>query len=217
MLLVHCGGDSSSRDTKSEEQPATGGRPPRNTATVVEGADLPCAVADTLRNYCWSCHGVQPRSGAPFALVTRDELLLQTDQGQTRAVRAATRMRDDKAPMPRMGARVPESEIAGLEAWIASGSPAETCSGGSPGSVDCKTCDALVADTVACAPRGNAPNLCKPQEGASFYLCSGQQCSDECGLALPGQTPSMPCDPANATTCRECIETKCAVELEACK
>jgi hypothetical protein len=102
------------------------GRPPRDEGEIVAGEGLSCEIAKTLATYCWGCHGQVPAASAPFSLLSRSELLLISG-GETRAVRAATRMRAPVAPMPPSGQRVPEAEIGVLEAWIAAGTPAEQC------------------------------------------------------------------------------------------
>jgi hypothetical protein len=102
------------------------GRPQRDDGEVVVGEGLSCEIAKTLETYCWSCHGQVPTASAPFSLLSRSELLL-ISAGQTRAVRAVTRMRAPRGRMPPAGPGVPEAEIGGFEAWIAAGTPTEQC------------------------------------------------------------------------------------------
>lgn len=91
--------------------------------------DLPCEVTATLANRCWSCHGAATAGGAPMSLVSRSDLMHVSTRDSTLRVaeRAVLRMRATGAPMPPGGARVPESEIAAFDTWIASGMPAVTC------------------------------------------------------------------------------------------
>lgn len=91
--------------------------------------DLPCDVAATLAAHCWTCHGATPTPGTPSSLATRADLAAASvvDPSASNAERAVIRMRAAMMPMPPVGSRVPEAEIAALEAWLAAGMPAGSC------------------------------------------------------------------------------------------
>lgn len=97
--------------------------------------DLPCEVVTALST-CTSCHGSKPIGGAPFPLVTRADLTRTSpdNPAQTVAQRCVERMKSTTAPMPpKPAAPSSASDIASLEAWIASGSPAGTCASADAG------------------------------------------------------------------------------------
>jgi hypothetical protein len=184
-------------------------RPPRDTGDVVVGEGLSCVLADTLEKNCWGCHGEIPSNGAPFALVSRTDLLTKTTQGATRAERSVARMRATSKPMPPTGARVPEQEIAILEAWMNAGSPAEMCT------TTCLKCADLLENFVSCAPMdGTAPNVCNASGGQSYYICANQACATVCGIAAPGQP--QPACPNQPDACRACLQTNCDDEKQVC-
>lgn len=209
LLLTHCGGEESSESTAT-----TGGRPPRETPGVV-GEGLSCELRQTFETHCWSCHGDIPMSGAPFSLINRTDLLTTGNGGQSRAERSVARMRATSMPMPPgVAPTVPDAAIKVVEDWIAAGHPAGECTDPMGG---CTTCAALVDQFVACESpmTGGMPNLCSMDQGPNFFICSVTSCGDLCGLALPGQ-PAPPCDPAKGANCRQCLETNCKTQLEAC-
>lgn len=102
---------------------------PMDAGPLDLSGDLPCEITATLANRCWSCHGAVPAGGAPMSLISRADLIQVSTRDPTLRVaeRAVLRMRATSGPMPPSGARVPESEIAALDSWIALGMPAVTC------------------------------------------------------------------------------------------
>jgi len=92
---------------------------------------LGCDVAAVLASKCVTCHGSPLAGGAPYPLLTRDDLVRASpiDATQTLAQRSVTRMRATVSPMPPLSnppAATPQ-DIAAFEAWISRGTPVETC------------------------------------------------------------------------------------------
>jgi hypothetical protein len=69
---------------------------------VVDERELPCAVTDVLDRKCRNCHERKPAFGAPFALVTRADLLAPIAGDPNRRVLDAVlaRVNDSARPMP---------------------------------------------------------------------------------------------------------------------
>jgi hypothetical protein len=90
---------------------------------------LPCDVSATLETYCTTCHASTPTTGALMPLVTRLDLRRPSITQPTRSVGdlAVERMRSTMFPMPAMGPRVPETEIATFETWVNAGMPEGSC------------------------------------------------------------------------------------------
>lgn len=222
LLLASCAddaGDTDSADsTGTTDGSTTGGdRPPRPPSDVVVGEGLPCDVAKTLATHCWACHGETPMTGAPYSLVSRSDLLLDSSTpDKTRGQRSLERMRADMGPMPPVSLpRVPAAEIDVLEAWLAAGSPEETCEM-MMGGGDCVSCLDIQENILTCAPRGEEmPNLCNQTGGMGYFICADQKCGETCGFSAFGEPATM-CDPANAEVCQACLDTNCKAELEAC-
>lgn len=92
-----------------------------------------CDVATVLATKCISCHHSPPTGGAPYALVTRDQLLAPAPgfAGQTVAERCLARMKAATSPMPPAPASpATAAEIATYEGWVDAGMPAGTCNMG---------------------------------------------------------------------------------------
>jgi mono/diheme cytochrome c family protein len=99
-----------------------------NTApTSFEITGLPCDVAAVLATSCASCHGAPLAGGAPNALTTYEQLTAPSMSRPELSVAqlSVERMKDTKAPMPPGGGSA--SDVAVLEAWLAAGAPAGTC------------------------------------------------------------------------------------------
>ncbi|MBI2393350.1 MAG: hypothetical protein HYV09_27450 [Deltaproteobacteria bacterium] len=123
LLSISCSGATTSDEPSSEwVDPADVG----TGSSAVSG--LPCDVADLLLARCTSCHSNPPVGGAPYALVTYDDLARSSpaNPGQTVAQRSLIRMEDAKSPMPPGGATAAEG--ATLKAWIGGGMPRVDCS-----------------------------------------------------------------------------------------
>ena len=87
--------DSKYTDVSVDPNGGTGGG---NTTT----SGLPCDVVDVLAAACLSCHSSPPRSNAPMALTTYDDLTQMSDVDATMTVaqRSVLRMKDAASPMP---------------------------------------------------------------------------------------------------------------------
>jgi hypothetical protein len=204
-LVSGCGTETESTDT------GEGGRPPRDTTTV-EGEGLPCDILTTLKLNCWACHGLVPNSGAPFSLVSRDDLLTVSSDGGTRGERAIIRMRASEKQMPPNGPRVQEGEIQALEDWLGADAPAGVCEDtGGP----CQTCAEFAGKIAQCVPQTGMANVCNEELAPSLYICISQNCGGRCVVTPPGEEP-LPCDPANEEDCQACIAESCATAQEQC-
>lgn len=192
-------------------------RPPRDSGVTVEGEGLPCSIAATLKDACWSCHGAEPTSSAPYSLVSRADLVTAIAD-TTRGARVVSRMRAQGGRlMPPGGPPVDEAAIAEIEAWISMGAPFTSC--GAPDAGGCVPCSTLITNISTCVPLGMGgmmPNFCNPRSIDTF-ICAGQQCGRECGVALPGGIPPKPCNAAESAGCVACIQTKCAAQERACQ
>jgi mono/diheme cytochrome c family protein len=116
---------------------STTSSPPPATAS----SDLPCAVSTVLQAHCATCHGSQPKFGAPMSLVTAaDFKKMATSGGSTVGQAVIARIQDDAKPMPAAPAtRLTSAEISTLTTWINAGAQSSTCqtsvaTGGSGGS-----------------------------------------------------------------------------------
>ncbi len=90
---------------------------------------LPCEISAPIQANCTSCHGSTPTAGALMPLVTRTDFMRPsiTQPGRTVGDLAVERMRSATAPMPPTGPRVPDADIAAIEAWVVAGMPDGTC------------------------------------------------------------------------------------------
>lgn len=92
---------------------------------------LDCEVASVLASKCVACHGNPLAGGAPYPLLSRDDLVRPSpiDATQTVAQRSVARMRAAVSPMP--PATYPPAataqDLAAFDAWISRGTPVETC------------------------------------------------------------------------------------------
>lgn len=104
--------------------------PDSSPEVIDDGVLLPCEVEELLATHCRSCHGPNPTSDAPMAMVTRQDLLApgRLDPTKNIAQLSVSRMRSATKPMPPApGDLVPEADIAAFEAWVLSGAPSGDC------------------------------------------------------------------------------------------
>ncbi len=140
-LPLTCAGALMAACTYYETEASEDVTPPSGTSAdggAVANGELPCDVAELLSSNCWSCHGSQPRNGAPMSLATRAALQAAStvSPGMTQAERALARMRDTQRPMPPAGRTPPSADaVAKFAAWIEQGMPMGMC-GGAGGSGD---------------------------------------------------------------------------------
>lgn len=106
------------------------------------GGGLPCDVKAVIEKNCASCHGSEPKFGAPMALVRAADFRAAAP-GTTASVgqRLLARIADDQRPMPPPpNDRLSAGDRQVLEQWIESGAPAGSCSstnaGAGAGSAD---------------------------------------------------------------------------------
>ena len=74
-------------------------------------------VRPILSNACWACHS-DPPAGAPFPLVTYDQVLARAENGQL--LGAISRPAGDPRIMPPSG-RLPQATIDLIAQWIEDG------------------------------------------------------------------------------------------------
>ncbi|MET0283186.1 MAG: hypothetical protein ABW352_01900 [Polyangiales bacterium] len=168
-------GTRPSEDAGSESEPEpepTEESEPEPTAA----SGMPCDVSALLAQRCQSCHGDPTQHGAPFSLVTREDLQAKTKDGSTRLEAALARAQDDKSPMPPAPAkRLDKAELASLEAYLAAGLP---------------------ASDATCTPTPEAPD----KAGAGATIPKPDDCEESFELTAHGAEPrskfTMSSDPA---------------------
>jgi cytochrome c553 len=112
--------------------PPDAGRRPDTSEDGGPGAlpsGVPCEVAVPLSTYCTTCHGATPTEGALMPLVTLENLMAPSVTMPSRTVidLALERMQSTTMPMPPAGARMPDTDIAAIQAWVDTGMPAGSC------------------------------------------------------------------------------------------
>jgi len=132
LILIGCGREGAPDHPLSQGDwlPGDGTRDGTSTSGAGSGASLdglPCDVAGVLQKYCVACHGATLAGGATVHLNSADALRTARD-GSTVAELSLERMRSTTSPMPPVGARVSEAEIALLDAWVQDGMPDGSCS-----------------------------------------------------------------------------------------
>jgi len=93
-------------------------------------AGLNCEVANLMATKCTSCHGRPLTGGAPFALLSRADLIAASPSypGKTIAERSYARMQAMTAPMPPApAARATDLELAAFNTWLTAGTPEQSC------------------------------------------------------------------------------------------
>ncbi|EYF04495.1 monooxygenase [Chondromyces apiculatus] len=138
---------------------------------------IPCDVDAVLEKSCRSCHGSEPKFGAPFSLVTHDDLHAPgfSDSGKPMYEMIGARIHDEDKPMPPPpNARVVGDDAATLDAWIAAGAPAsgENCGGDGGGGAG----GSGAGQPIGCTPdvelTPTAPYE-MPQQVEDAYMCYG--------------------------------------------
>ena len=174
--------------------PVDAGTPPLGDGGVpaIDGGvptDLPCGIAQTLGTYCTACHGSPPTNNAPVSLDSLAELKAMSPDypTQTLAQRSLARMQSATSPMPPAPyAGVPAAKVTEFSAWVASSTPAGSCTApadaGTPplgdGGVDAGPSDAGVAGDLPCDVAGVLTGACTschgnpPTGGAPMPLTS---------------------------------------------
>lgn len=130
VLLLGCQGviDPGHPPSGSGGGDATGSGAGGGASGGPVAADLPCDVALLLARQCTSCHGTTLSGGAPFAMVSRADLVREVAPGTTVASRSLARLQLSSAPMPPSPFSPPvAADVAVLEQWVANGTPAGEC------------------------------------------------------------------------------------------
>jgi hypothetical protein len=101
-----------------------------------EEMGLPCEISTILTTHCARCHGEQLSFGAPFPLVTLEDLHAPAVSDPSRKIfeLLVGRMTDPRLTMPPAPAEpATEAEIETIRAWVERGAPAEkTCGADAP-------------------------------------------------------------------------------------
>jgi hypothetical protein len=98
--------------------------------------EIPCAPRLVLQTVCQQCHSSPPRSGAPFPLVTRTDILTMRPGGLARDLMIA-QLEAERMPLPPVTIEI--SQRAALVTWLRGGAAAVTplsCVAGEPDAAD---------------------------------------------------------------------------------
>lgn len=154
MSLIGCGNDSGlglyPPDSASLPEPDA------EVEVPATGDGLPCEVRATLADHCQTCHGAKPSNGAPFPLVSYQDLTRKNTAGVVIADRVLERIKSATRPMPPLpSSPLSGAEIAAFEAWATAGTPASAA--------DCKAMPGPFDGPVVCTsgqswPGGNRGN-----------------------------------------------------------
>lgn len=129
--VAGCGSTTGASDAPVGAPDRDGGTPPSEgqDASTAPTCDLPTAVDDVLKTRCQSCHGTTTEYGAPFSLVTYDDLTRTGADGAKIYERVQVRIHDEQNPMPPStvpNARLTTDETKAIDDWIAAGVPKST-------------------------------------------------------------------------------------------
>ncbi len=99
VLIAGCSGATNNSESSSGY---VDGVDAGTSSTGASVTGLPCEVATVLADKCTSCHSSPPAGGAPFPLVSYEDLTKESPSypGQTIAQRSVARMQDTASPMP---------------------------------------------------------------------------------------------------------------------
>lgn len=137
-------------------------------------SDLPCDIADFVRDRCQECHSSPAQFGAPMPLTTRADLMAPALDGTSTvaSVMLARMQADERMPPPPREAATSD-EIALVQGWIDAGMPARA---------DGEMCGST--GTGGMGAGGGPPASCEPD------------------LSLAGQTPfEMPQSSVDEQVC----------------
>jgi len=118
MAIWGCGGDGSA--TPIDVGNSGGGG--------AGASDLPCDVADIIKDKCQNCHAAKPLYGAVMPLVTAADFAApaKSDPSKTVAELVSVRIHDAAKPMPPPPATLDATSLGILDDWIAAGAPKGT-------------------------------------------------------------------------------------------
>ncbi|MDH5671821.1 MAG: hypothetical protein OEZ06_06700 [Myxococcales bacterium] len=154
LVLFGCSDDSDqaadqaaqAADSANSDQAATGAAgaaaeaapSTSSTAGVGEGAagatqasqdDPFCQALTVFGSACQSCHGKELAGGAPFPLLSYEDVLAPSlsDPSKTVAEMIAVRIHEETRPMPPLSQKpLSDDQLATLDAWLDAGTPAPT-------------------------------------------------------------------------------------------
>jgi hypothetical protein len=93
------------------------------SAAIREDTDeIPCAPRFALETVCQQCHALRPRSGAPFPLVRRSDVVARTYQGTI--VRELMIEQLEAHRMPLAPVTIDPADREALLEWLHAGAPA---------------------------------------------------------------------------------------------
>jgi hypothetical protein len=132
---------------------------------------LPCDVDKILKEKCQTCHGAEPKFGAPNALVTWDDLQKPGQGGAKTYERVKARVHDEARLMPPSPQpKLDDKELAAIDAWVGAGAKTTDakCTGKAPGDgvkpLSCKP------DTILKSPKAFTM---EPGSALDQYVCFG--------------------------------------------
>jgi Copper type II ascorbate-dependent monooxygenase, N-terminal domain/Copper type II ascorbate-dependent monooxygenase, C-terminal domain len=139
--------------------------------------DLPCDVADIVKEKCQSCHAAKPLYGAPMPLMTVADFAAPANSNAAKTVGelVSTRIHDAAKPMPPVpSGPLDATSQAILDEWIAQGMPkgAEMCTPTTSSS----TSSTSSGGSLSCTPdvQFRAKNKwVMPKATADEYVCIG--------------------------------------------
>jgi hypothetical protein len=149
-----------------------------DTGTTASGA-LPCEVDAILAKNCRSCHGEQPKFGAPMPLTNDAQLHAPavTDKSKSVFQMVKARINDATRPMP-PGGLLPANELSTVNAWLDKGAPkgdAPTCNNTGPTTPkegpDLLPCPASERAQFTAHAGGSTEKFAVPQDAGNLQQC----------------------------------------------
>jgi hypothetical protein len=100
--------------------------------TIGATGELPCDVAGVLTAWCTGCHGNPTTAGAPFPLLTYEDLYAEYyTLDYPRWMQVKTAVHGDTLLMPQGGPMLPAADLDVLDAWF------EACAPSAPEGMGC--------------------------------------------------------------------------------
>jgi len=148
LAWIGCGNDSGVGLYPDSALPAP---PDAETILPSNGDGLPCEVRAILADHCQTCHGAKPSNGAPFPLVSYQDLTRKNAAGIVIADRVVARIKSTTSPMPPMpSSPLSATEITAIETWATAGAAANT--------TDCHAMPGPFDGPVVCTSKMTWPN-----------------------------------------------------------
>lgn len=168
LAIWGCGGEGSARPTGIV-----------NGGTGGAGAtDLPCDVADIVKEKCQSCHAAKPLYGAVMPLVTVADFMApaKSNPQKTVAELVGVRIHDATKPMPPPPAELDTTSQSILDEWIAAGTPKGTEACTPPSSTSSSGSTSSGGNALSCTPDVLLRAKSKwvmPKTTGDEYVCIG--------------------------------------------